>query len=303
MRKQFNDAISELDFVIENDRNFARAYALRGLMHLFVGRAADVIPEEETALRLSPRDPMRNQWEFRICHAHVHLAEWEKAVEWCQKSIATNSGFWLPYVDLVAANGWLDKQAEAQVAIAGLHKLMPGLTVQDWANIKWSDDPQFQREYARILEGLRKLGCQKEASLRRRIEWPRATSKVCVWARWPRVTISELRAVKFCATRKPFLAVRVISCSQWSPLTRRFCSLMGQVRKLPLGLDAFGCLRSLRARSALDGVSWVQGGSVEIAVGQRFGPATKSAPSSAPSLGRRSSWELDSASCRGACQA
>jgi hypothetical protein len=32
------------------------------------------------------------------------------------------------------------------------------------------------------------------------------------------------------------------------------------------GVDAFGCLRSLRARSALDGVSWVQGGSVEIAV-------------------------------------
>jgi len=29
-----------------------------------------------------------------------------------------------------------------------------------------------------------------------------------------------------------------------------------------------GCLRSLRARSALDGVSWVQRGSVEIAVGQ-----------------------------------
>jgi hypothetical protein len=73
---------------------------------------------------------------------------------------------------------------------------------------------------------------------------------------------------------------------------RRYCSLMGQVRKLPLGVDAFGCLRSLRARSALDGVSWVQGGSVEIAVGQRFGPATESAPSPAPSLGRRSSWEL-----------
>src|SRR5215831_19432798 len=29
-----------------------------------------------------------------------------------------------------------------------------------------------------------------------------------------------------------------------------------------------GCLRSLRAHVALDGVSWVQSGSVEIAVGQ-----------------------------------
>lgn len=34
------------------------------------------------------------------------------------------------------------------------------------------------------------------------------------------------------------------------------------------GIGAFGCLRSLRAHLALDGVSWVQSGSVEIAVGQ-----------------------------------
>jgi hypothetical protein len=39
------------------------------------------------------------------------------------------------------------------------------------------------------------------------------------------------------------------------------------------GADAFGRLRS---RSALDEVSWVQGGSVEIAVGQRLAPATES---------------------------
>jgi hypothetical protein len=35
-------------------------------------------------------------------------------------------------------------------------------------------------------------------------------------------------------------------------------------------LDALGCLRSLRARLALDGVSWVQRGSVEIAVSQKM---------------------------------
>ena len=40
------------------------------------------------------------------------------------------------------------------------------------------------------------------------------------------------------------------------------------------------------ARLALDGVSLVQGGSVEGAVGREFAAATQSAPSSAPSLGR-----------------
>lgn len=51
--------------------------------------------------------------------------------------------------------------------------------------------------------------------------------------------------------------------------------------------DVFESLRSLRARAALDGVSRVQSGSVEIAAGTRR-HAIESAPSSAPSLGRRS---------------
>jgi hypothetical protein len=43
----------------------------------------------------------------------------------------------------------------------------------------------------------------------------------------------------------------------WS---RRILFSNGSRRKLLPDVDAFGCLRSLRARSALDGVSWVQGG-------------------------------------------
>jgi hypothetical protein len=45
---------------------------------------------------------------------------------------------------------------------------------------------------------------------------------------------------------------------------------VGQGQEALPDVDAFGYLRSLRARSALDGVSWVQGGLVEIAVGQRL---------------------------------
>ena len=161
-KKQSNDALSELDVVIDNDRNFAAAYALRGAALIFIGEAKKAIPEVENALRLSPRDPLRNWWEFRICHAYAHLAEWERAVEWCQKSIATNAEFWIPYVDLTAANGWLGRETEAKAAINGLHKLMPGFTVQNWANIKWSENPQFQREYARIVDGLRKAGLPEE---------------------------------------------------------------------------------------------------------------------------------------------
>jgi adenylate cyclase len=157
-RGQFNDMLPELNVAIENDQNFAGAYNQRGVAYTLLGRAKEAIPEIETALRLSPRDPTRNAWEFNMCNAYALLAEWEKAVEWCQKSIATNAGFWLPYVDLAAANSWLGQDAEAKAAVASLLKLKPGLTMQQLMGLKFSGDPQFLRELQPIAEGLRKAG-------------------------------------------------------------------------------------------------------------------------------------------------
>ena len=58
-RKQYSDALSKLDVAIEIDPNFAGAYGLRGVVRLFTGRTEEDIPDLQTALRLSPRDPAR----------------------------------------------------------------------------------------------------------------------------------------------------------------------------------------------------------------------------------------------------
>ena len=44
-KKQSNDALSELDVVIDNDRNFAAAYALRGAALIFIGEAKKAFPK------------------------------------------------------------------------------------------------------------------------------------------------------------------------------------------------------------------------------------------------------------------
>jgi hypothetical protein len=44
------------------------------------------------------------------------------------------------------------------IAEALLQKLYPGFTVQTWAGMHWSDDPTFNAQYQRIIEGLRKAG-------------------------------------------------------------------------------------------------------------------------------------------------
>jgi tetratricopeptide (TPR) repeat protein len=154
-RRQFGDALSELDVAIEDDPNFAAAYAFRGVTRTFIGRAAQAVPDVQTAFRLSPRDPLRSVWEGHICHAYAHMAQWEKVFEWCQKSVATNAGYWFPYVDLAAANGWLGRDAEAKAAIDGLHKLNPGYAIQDWSRFKLAEN-------ARIVDGLRKAGLPEE---------------------------------------------------------------------------------------------------------------------------------------------
>ena len=80
----------------------------------------------------------------------------------------------------------------------------------------------------------------------------------------------------------------------------RYTSILfsnGSRARLFFAVDALGCLRSLRARSALDGVSWVQGGLVEIAVSRwlaacnRIGAVVCSLPGASLLM------ELDLASC------
>jgi adenylate cyclase len=157
-KAQFVAAIAEANAAISDNRNLPEAHAQAGFYEIFAGRSAEAFPEIESALRLSPRDPLRYEWEYYICHAHAHLAQWDRSIEWCVKSIATNSSWWASYVDLAAACGWTGQAAEARAAIEGLHGLRPGFTVQDWAKFNWSDNPIFLRENQGIIEGLRKAG-------------------------------------------------------------------------------------------------------------------------------------------------
>ena len=66
--------------------------------------------------------------------------------------------YFFPYVELAAANAWAGHDKEAKETVAQLQKLNPGYTVQTWAGMHWSDDPTFNAQYQRIVEGLRKAG-------------------------------------------------------------------------------------------------------------------------------------------------
>jgi adenylate cyclase len=157
-KRQWRAAISQAEAALADDPNYADAHANLTFWNLFLGHSEDGFAGIETALRLSPRDRNVSLWQFFTCHLHTHLAQWEQAIEWCGKSIASGFQAFFPFVDLAAANAWAGHDKEAKEAAAQLQKVYPGFTVQTWAGMHWSDDPTFNAQYQRIVEGLRKAG-------------------------------------------------------------------------------------------------------------------------------------------------
>jgi adenylate cyclase len=157
-KQQRTAAISQGEAALADDPNYALARAEPSLYKVFLGHAEDSFAGIETALRLSPRDPDVSWWQWFMCHAHTHVGQWEQAIEWCGKSIASGNQSFFPFVDLAAANAWAGHDKEAKEAAAELQKVYPGFTVQTWADMRWSDDPTFNAQYQRIVEGLRKAG-------------------------------------------------------------------------------------------------------------------------------------------------
>jgi TolB-like protein/class 3 adenylate cyclase len=160
-RKDFEAAIAEYKVAISINRNLAPAYATLGNTNIRAGRTHEAFEPLATAIRLSPRDPLLNIWYYWTCHAYIHLAQNELAIEWCRRSVGLNP-YWAAYIDLAAAYGWTGQKSEAKAALAELDKLMPNYTVDRWRNEGWSDNPVFLAEYQHIIEGLQKAGMREK---------------------------------------------------------------------------------------------------------------------------------------------
>jgi len=150
--------LAETNAAIASDRNFAGDYAEKGHYMIASGRAPEALEFLEQALRLSPRDPARNIWQWQMCNAHAHLGQWEQAIDWCQKSAATNPTLFWPYFELAASYAQLGRPADAANAVHELEKRIPAPSVALYGRLQDFPDPQFRSERDRIMEGLRKAG-------------------------------------------------------------------------------------------------------------------------------------------------
>ena len=157
------EALLEYDAALEINPNSPVAYASKGSALVAAGRAREAFSPVQIALRLSPKDPAASDWHFFLCLAHVHVHQYNEAVEECRRSINLNKLNWLPYADLISAYGAMGQLEMAKQTLAELNAIRPDFSVQWFHQIGYahSSNPQFRLEYDDILDGLRKAGVRE----------------------------------------------------------------------------------------------------------------------------------------------
>ena len=83
---RYDEAILEYETVIALNRNWAHAYSHLGWCRFVTGAIEALIPAQEQAIRLSPRDPQIGLFYFRIGFAHLLQSRPDEAIVWCEKA-------------------------------------------------------------------------------------------------------------------------------------------------------------------------------------------------------------------------
>ena len=161
--RQWELALKEAEAAMADDRDNAKAYGVAGLYKMFLGRSEEAIGDAETALRLSPNGEA-SVWLSCLCYLHNKLAQWEQAIEWCEKAIAANTPE-KSYGARQSRRGLrLDRPLRRGLRNRGpaarRGSLLHLLTYQ--TIIDTHTNPTYQAQSARVLEGMRKAGMPEQ---------------------------------------------------------------------------------------------------------------------------------------------
>jgi len=150
--------ISECERALALDRNLAGAHAGIAIAKYFLGRAEEMEPPINEALRLSPRDTQVNSWIAMTGLGKLVLGSDEEAVVRLSRSVEVNRNYPNAHFWLAAALAHLGRQNEARAASQAGLALNPSFTISRMRASAWSDNPTYLVQRERIMDGMRKAG-------------------------------------------------------------------------------------------------------------------------------------------------
>ena len=156
--KRGAQGIAESERALALNPNLASAHSLIGLAKLFDGHPEETESHELEALRVSPYDTEADVWVEYIALAKMHLGAYEEALGFFRRARELNpnyaTGRFNMAADLVELGRLDEARAEVQAGLA----LNPGFTLRRYRDGAQSDNPVFLKGRARIIEDMRKAG-------------------------------------------------------------------------------------------------------------------------------------------------
>jgi TolB-like protein len=164
-QRRFVEAIPEYEKVIASNRNWVGAFHGLAQCKLFAGLIDDVIPHEEEAIRLSPRDP-NILFYSEIGFVHLLQSRIDDAILWLERARSANPEHAAPRARLAAAFGLKGEVERAVSELADARRLIGDEWYANLARLRgigyWGVPPVRALVEATYFVGLRKAGMLEE---------------------------------------------------------------------------------------------------------------------------------------------
>jgi adenylate cyclase len=152
--KRTKEATEAAQNAVRLNPNYAPGYAQLAMDDMTPAELPLAIANIDQAMKLSPRDPEMGRWHWIKGKTFNYMGRHQDAIQ--EEQAALDSGYsnWAVYAHLAVAYAFLDRQSEAEAAVAQARKLNPKLTIK-WLR-RWLDVPEM------YFQGLRKAGLPEE---------------------------------------------------------------------------------------------------------------------------------------------
>jgi TolB-like protein/DNA-binding winged helix-turn-helix (wHTH) protein/tetratricopeptide (TPR) repeat protein len=147
-----------IERAIDLNPNDALAFANRGWLNTYLGRADTAIASFQEAIRLSPRDPALFRTLAGLGYAYLVHEDFENAVAAGRRASESNPNFGAPLRVLAASLAHLGRLDEARQSVDRLMVLDPALTVESFAARALF---VHSGKLGMMLDGLRKAGLRE----------------------------------------------------------------------------------------------------------------------------------------------